>query len=170
MPNNQLINVWPERFKWRPMLRQMRESTIRQTLHVCVASDTQKIQSSDCPKWRCALRHYIKYPPFVEASVVISSVMSIRQFTEYDYEDGEGRREHNCSSFQKDYDYDELNIEERALFNQRLRKICPEGYMEKIVGHRPCIKSFTLYKVRTIVKTIYEAGLVWTLPLDLHAL
>ena len=90
-----------------------------------------------------------KYLPFVEASVVISSVMSIRQFTEYDYEDGEGRREHNCSSFQKDYDYDELNIEERALFNQRLRKICPEGYMEKIVGHRPCIKSFTLYKVRT---------------------
>jgi len=39
--------VSTERLKWRQMLRLMQESTVRQTLHVRVASDTLKIQSSD---------------------------------------------------------------------------------------------------------------------------
>ena len=43
------------RLKRRPMLRQMRESMLRQTLHLRIAIDTKKIQSSDWPKWRCAL-------------------------------------------------------------------------------------------------------------------
>jgi len=45
--------------KWRPMLRQMRESMLRQTLHLRIAIDTKKIQSSDWPKWRCALWPYV---------------------------------------------------------------------------------------------------------------
>ena len=36
-----IINVSTERLKWRPMLRQMWESKLRQTLHVCVDSDTK---------------------------------------------------------------------------------------------------------------------------------
>jgi len=42
-----------ECLKWRPLLRQMRESMLRQTLHVRVASDTQKIKSSEWPTWLC---------------------------------------------------------------------------------------------------------------------
>ena len=41
------------------MLRQMRESMLRQTLHLHIAIDTKKIQSSDWPKWRCALLPYV---------------------------------------------------------------------------------------------------------------
>jgi len=41
------INVPIEALKWRPVLRQMRESTLCQTVHVRVASDTQKRQPSD---------------------------------------------------------------------------------------------------------------------------
>jgi len=51
----QEIHVLTKGFKWQLMLRQMRESMLRQTLHVHIASDTQKIQSSDWPKWRWAL-------------------------------------------------------------------------------------------------------------------
>ena len=42
------------------MLRQiMRESTLRQTLHVRVTSDTQTIKSAYWPKLRCALCRYL---------------------------------------------------------------------------------------------------------------
>ena len=37
----------------------MRENTLRNTLHVCAINDTQKIQSSDWPKWHCALWCYV---------------------------------------------------------------------------------------------------------------
>jgi len=47
-----VINISTERLKWRPMLWQMRESMLHPTLHVRVANDTQKIQSSDWPKQR----------------------------------------------------------------------------------------------------------------------
>ena len=43
-------NLLTQHLKRRPMLRQMRESVFHQTLHVRVAIDTQKIQSSDWPK------------------------------------------------------------------------------------------------------------------------
>ena len=48
-------NISTERLKWRPMLRQRRESVFCQTLQVHITCDTQKIQSSDWPKWRCTL-------------------------------------------------------------------------------------------------------------------
>ena len=38
------IDVLIERLKWRAMLWQMRESMLRQTMHVRVANDTQTIQ------------------------------------------------------------------------------------------------------------------------------
>jgi len=53
------INLSTERLKWRPMLRQMRESMLRQTLLVRVTSDIHKIQTSDWPKLRCVLWRYI---------------------------------------------------------------------------------------------------------------
>ena len=60
--NTCLINVLTERLKWRPMLRQMRESMLRQTLHVSIASNIQMIQSSDWPKLCCALWRYVTSP------------------------------------------------------------------------------------------------------------
>jgi len=51
------INVSTECLKWCPMLWQMRESALRQTLKVRVTRSTQKIQSSDWPK-RCVLWRY----------------------------------------------------------------------------------------------------------------
>ena len=39
------------RQKWRSMLRQRWENVLRQALHVHVANDIQKFQSSDWPKW-----------------------------------------------------------------------------------------------------------------------
>jgi len=53
------INVSTLCLNWRLLLWQMRESTLRQTLHVRIASDTQKIQSSDWPKWCCTLWCYV---------------------------------------------------------------------------------------------------------------
>jgi len=53
------INVWTERMNWCQMARQMRERALRQPLHVRIAKDTQKIKSSDWPKWRYALLHYV---------------------------------------------------------------------------------------------------------------
>jgi len=47
--------------KWRPMFRQMWESTLCQTMHVRVACDTHKVQKFDWPKWRCAIWHYAIY-------------------------------------------------------------------------------------------------------------
>jgi len=44
-------NVSTERLKWRPMLRQMRKSTLSQALHVRITSDALNIQSSDWHKW-----------------------------------------------------------------------------------------------------------------------
>ena len=41
------IIIFIEHVKKCVMLRQMSESTLRQSLHVHLASDTQKIQSSD---------------------------------------------------------------------------------------------------------------------------
>jgi len=38
---------------------------LRQTLQVRVTSDTQKIQSSDWPKWRCTLWRSVNYRVFV---------------------------------------------------------------------------------------------------------
>jgi len=40
-PKLNLNNVSTERLNWRPMLRQMRQSTIRQTLHLHFASNTK---------------------------------------------------------------------------------------------------------------------------------
>jgi len=53
----QTIHVSPERLKRRRMFGQMLECMLRltQTLHVHVASNTQKILSSDWPKWHCML-------------------------------------------------------------------------------------------------------------------
>jgi len=45
-----LINVSTERLKWRPMLRQMRESMSRQTMFVRVANNTQAIHSFEWSK------------------------------------------------------------------------------------------------------------------------
>ena len=45
-----VINVSTERLKRRPMLRQLRKSLLRRTMHVRVASDTQTIQSFDWTK------------------------------------------------------------------------------------------------------------------------
>ena len=45
--------------KWRPMLWLMRERKLCEQLHVCVVSDTQKIQSTDWPKWCCGLGLYV---------------------------------------------------------------------------------------------------------------
>ena len=54
-PNLRLgTNVLTEHLKWRPVLQQMRKSVLRQTLHVCLASDTQNIQFSDWPELHCA--------------------------------------------------------------------------------------------------------------------
>jgi len=44
--NIPMVNVTTEGLKWRPMLWQMQENMLRQTLHVHVTSDTQKIHSS----------------------------------------------------------------------------------------------------------------------------
>ena len=49
------LNVSTERLTWRLMLRQMREKTLRQILHVRVVSKLQKSLFSDLSKWRCAL-------------------------------------------------------------------------------------------------------------------
>ena len=54
----EVINLSTESLKWRPMLRQMRVSMLRQTLLVSVASNTRKIQSSNWLNWR-ALWHYV---------------------------------------------------------------------------------------------------------------
>ena len=53
------------------MLWQMRESMLRQTLHVRIASGTQTFQSSDWPKWCFTLWFYViscifMPPPFEE--------------------------------------------------------------------------------------------------------
>jgi len=50
------INILTEWIKWRLMVRQMRESML-QPWHLGVANDTQNIQSSNWPKWHCALWH-----------------------------------------------------------------------------------------------------------------
>jgi len=49
-PGGTLFYVSTEFLKWCPRLWQMWDSTLCQTLHVCILSDTQKIQSSDWPK------------------------------------------------------------------------------------------------------------------------
>ena len=54
-----IIYVSTEHLKWCLVLRQMRESMLCQTLHVCIVSDTRNIQSCDWPKWCCALWRYI---------------------------------------------------------------------------------------------------------------
>jgi len=48
-----------EHFKWCPMLQKVQQNMLRQTLHIQVANDTQKSQSSNWPKWCCALWCYI---------------------------------------------------------------------------------------------------------------
>jgi len=47
-----LINISTEHMKLRPMLQQMQGNTLRQTLHLHKANNTQKTQSSDWPKWQ----------------------------------------------------------------------------------------------------------------------
>jgi len=42
------IKLSAERTKWRPMLRQMRKNTLRQTMQMRVVNYTPKIQFSDC--------------------------------------------------------------------------------------------------------------------------
>jgi len=54
-----LNNISTELLKWCPMLRQMQESTLHQTLHVRVDSYTQKSHSPDWLKWCCVLWHYV---------------------------------------------------------------------------------------------------------------
>jgi len=61
-------NISRERLKCGPVLRQMRESTLPQTKHLCVACETQKIPSSDLPKRGCALITLPNFPPFVGPS------------------------------------------------------------------------------------------------------
>jgi len=58
------INVSTERFKVRPMVRQMRESTLPQTVYVRVVSDTVKWFSFVWPKWCCVFWRYVdsRYP------------------------------------------------------------------------------------------------------------
>ena len=58
---NYTINISKEGLKWRPMLRQMQEISLHQTLLVQVASDTQKIQSSARPKQCWALQSYVVF-------------------------------------------------------------------------------------------------------------
>jgi len=68
--------------KWCPVLRQMREIALRQTLLVRVTSDTQKIQSSDCLKWRWTLWRDVHFHLFVRYNLISDGPthgMSIRQ-------------------------------------------------------------------------------------------
>ena len=48
------INVLTEHLKIHPMLLQMQENMLCQTLHECLAN-THKIQSTDKPRWQCVL-------------------------------------------------------------------------------------------------------------------
>jgi len=52
-----LVLIWC--LKWCPMLQQKQETLLRQILLVRIANNTQKIQSSDWPTWRCALWRYV---------------------------------------------------------------------------------------------------------------
>jgi len=52
----------------------MRERIFLQTLHVRVASDTQKIQSSDWPKCRCTLWRYVNPRIFVGHRTLFQAV------------------------------------------------------------------------------------------------
>ena len=54
-----LSNVLTDRLKWCEMLRQIGESTYPPTVHVFIAKDAQRIQSSDFLKWLCALWRYV---------------------------------------------------------------------------------------------------------------
>ncbi|XP_052779465.1 voltage-dependent calcium channel subunit alpha-2/delta-3-like [Mya arenaria] len=84
---------------------------------------------------------------FAEFSVsnFFSSVHS--QLEEMDY----GEFEHNCSTFQADYDYDTLRGGEKIIYNQQLKRLCEHGNtMEQVVGFRPCHKTFTLYKANLV--------------------
>ena len=51
-------------------------------LHVHIASDVQKIQSSGCPKWRCDML----FPAFYGPNVILDGPLNgllIRQFKMY---------------------------------------------------------------------------------------
>jgi len=56
---NMLNNISTELLKWCPMLRQMQESMVHQTLHVRIDSYTQKSHSPNWLKWCCVLWHYV---------------------------------------------------------------------------------------------------------------
>ena len=53
------INISTESLKWCLILRPMWANRLCQILHVHVASDTKKIQSSELPKWHCMLRRNV---------------------------------------------------------------------------------------------------------------
>ena len=57
--------TYRQNLKWRPIPTKWRECSLCQTLQVRVTSDTLKIQSSDWPKWRCALWRNINNRIFV---------------------------------------------------------------------------------------------------------
>ena len=61
-----VVNVSTKRLKWRLMLQQ---SMLRQILHVCVGSDTQRIQSSDWPK-DVVCYDITQISPFVRPNVI----------------------------------------------------------------------------------------------------
>jgi len=60
--------------KWHPMPDKMAGSSLRQTLQVCVNTDTQKVQSSDWPKWCCMLWHNVNSCVFVGHRVSFQQV------------------------------------------------------------------------------------------------
>ena len=61
------------------MLRQMWESTVQQTLHVHLDSNTQRIQSFKWPKW-CALWHYMNFCLVWDQTIQMLCIMMLHEF------------------------------------------------------------------------------------------